>query len=67
MSGTPQPRGRKSPQSHANGRVEVARVSDGVVIRDSKEGGSGPELKFTLMEWEAFLAGVRRGEFDLAE
>jgi Domain of unknown function (DUF397) len=45
--------------------VEVAAVITGsVVLRDSKDIG-GPELRFTLPEWAAFLQGVRDGEFDL--
>jgi Domain of unknown function (DUF397) len=34
-------------------------------VRDSKD-RSGPVLQFTRREWEAFLAGVRHGEFDLS-
>lgn len=56
---------RKSGRSAANGCVEVARIGDGVAIRDSKD-KHGPVLKFTLAEWEAFIGGVRDGEFDLA-
>jgi len=35
----------------------------GVAIRDSKSPGAAT-LVFTLAEWEAFVGGVRRGEFD---
>jgi hypothetical protein len=35
-----------------------------VGIRDSKD-REGPVLVFRPHEWEAFLAGVRDGEFDL--
>jgi len=35
-----------------------------VYVRDSKV-ADGPELTFTAHEWQAFLDGVGRGEFDL--
>ena len=54
---------RKSSWSNANGCVEVAFVQGRVAVRDSKEHG-GPVLVFTAHEWEAFLSGVRDGEFD---
>ena len=44
--------------------VEIAVLADGVAVRDSKD-PAGPALRFTPMEWLAFLAGVRAGEFDL--
>jgi hypothetical protein len=54
---------RKSTLSGSNGCIEVAFVGGQVAIRQSKD-RSGPVLQFTHREWEAFLAGVRRGEFD---
>jgi hypothetical protein len=54
---------RKSSWSNANGCVEVAFVQGQVAVRDSKQHG-GPVLVFTAHEWEAFLRGVRDGEFD---
>jgi hypothetical protein len=54
---------RKSTLSHTNGCVEVAFVDDRVAVRDSKE-RNGPVLLFTPFEWEAFVGGVRDGEFD---
>jgi hypothetical protein len=54
----------KSTLSAANGCVEVAIQADGVAVRDSKDRG-GPVLLFTRHEWEAFVGGVRAGEFDL--
>lgn len=54
----------KSSYSGANGNcVEVARVSDTVAIRDSKD-PHGPALTFTPGEWEAFIRGAKAGEFD---
>lgn len=44
--------------------VEVAAVNDGVVIRNSKRPEEGAML-FTRAEFEAFLGGVRDGNFDL--
>jgi hypothetical protein len=56
---------RKSSHSGNNGCVEVAQGDDQVAVRDSKD-PSGPRLLFTPLEWRAFLAAVRDGEFDLA-
>jgi hypothetical protein len=57
---------RKSSRSGGNGGncVEVATNLPGVVaVRDSKN-RSGPVLSFTPTEWQAFLGGVKDGEFD---
>ncbi len=44
--------------------VEVADLPGGVVgVRDSNN-PSGPVLRFTPGEWNAFLGGARTGEFD---
>ena len=56
---------RKSSHSGNNGCVEVAQCDDQIAVRDSKD-PSGPMLLFTPLEWRAFLAGVRDGEFDAA-
>jgi Domain of unknown function (DUF397) len=53
----------KSTYSVSDGCVEVAFVADLIAVRNSKDAG-GPTLIFTTHEWEAFLAGVRGGEFD---
>jgi hypothetical protein len=42
--------------------VETAETTDHVWVRDSKD-RSGPVLGFSRFEWEAFLSGVRAGEF----
>ena len=47
-----------------NGCVEVAVLEDRVVVRDAKD-RAGPVLVFTAAEWDAFVGGVRGGEFDL--
>lgn len=55
----------KSSLSLANGNcVEVAGLSGDLVwLRDSKD-IKGPVLRFTPAEWDAFVGGVRNGEFD---
>jgi hypothetical protein len=58
---------------HMASAIEVA-VSAGskegsdhvITLRDPKD-PDGPTLVFTPAEWEAFVAGVRDGEFDLDE
>lgn len=48
----------------ANNCVNVAFLPDGrVLVRDSKD-PDGPRLVFTPAEWEAFISGVKGGEFD---
>lgn len=55
----------KSSRSSGNGQcVEIAHLDGGVAVRDSKD-PSGPVLRFTRSEWEAFIAGAKGGEFDL--
>lgn len=58
----------KSSYSFANGNcVEVQFLTDGgVQVRNSKD-PDGPVLTFTREEWEAFIGGVRLGEFDLGD
>ena len=58
---------RKSTFSGGNGGgcVEIAElVGGGRAVRDSKQRGTGPILWFTATEWDAFLKGVKSGEFD---
>jgi uncharacterized protein DUF397 len=53
----------KSSASGGGACVEVALLGDEILMRDSK----APEadvLRFGRAEWEAFLAGIRGGEFD---
>jgi hypothetical protein len=58
---------RRSRRSDNSGPycVEVAELEGGVALRDSKD-KAGPVLTFTQAEWEAFIAGAKDGEFDLA-
>lgn len=55
----------KSSLSMGNGNcVEVAGLSgDLIQVRDSKR-PRGAVLGFTPAEWDAFVSGVRNGEFD---
>lgn len=43
--------------------VEVAFVDGAIAVRDSKN-PSGPALVYTREEWDAFIGGVKDGEFD---
>lgn len=47
------------------GCVEVMITDEAVLVRDTKQNGSGPVLEYTHFEWECLLNGMRRGEFDL--
>jgi hypothetical protein len=60
---------KKSQRSSPSGDncVEVCGEPDGgVLVRDTKDNGSGPVLSFTESEWKAFISGAKDGEFDLA-
>jgi hypothetical protein len=50
---------RKSTRSGANDSncVEVAELSDGLAVRDSKDPG-GPVLLFDRAAWAAFVTGM---------
>jgi len=41
--------------------VEVAPLRDGVAVRDSKN-PSGPVLRFSADDWQAFVASVKAGK-----
>jgi predicted secreted Zn-dependent protease len=58
------PTWRKSTASNISDCVEFAVVKGRVLLRHSKD-PLGPALSFTVAEWNAFVAGVRNGEFDL--
>jgi hypothetical protein len=62
----PEPAWRRAAPCQDGACVEVAASVDGrqILMRDSKNSHQLP-LSFTLPEWEAFLRGVRDGEFDL--
>jgi hypothetical protein len=56
----------KSSKSGTNGGscVEVRMLDGKVQIRDSKD-RTGPILTFTPAEWDAFLDGARKDEFEI--
>ena len=50
---------------NAGGHCVELRRHDGMVeVRDSKQRGEGPILRFTSAEWAARLDGAKNGEFD---
>ncbi|MEU4116340.1 DUF397 domain-containing protein [Kitasatospora sp. NPDC028055] len=55
---------RKS--TYSNGQGDCIEIADGlddiVPVRDSKD-PHGPALSFTPEAWQAFVAGLRAGEF----
>jgi hypothetical protein len=54
---------KKAIASASSNCVEVADNGESIYVRDSKD-PVGPVLAFTRPEWEAFLTGVRAGDFD---
>jgi uncharacterized protein DUF397 len=55
----------KSSFSGSGDCVEVRLLGDGTIgLRDSKDISKPPHV-FDAYEWQAFVAGVRAGEFDL--
>ncbi|MQA83730.1 MAG: DUF397 domain-containing protein [Streptosporangiales bacterium] len=50
--------GRDSPVGHKAGEESL------ILMRDAKR-PEGPVLVFTPAEWDAFIGGVKDGEFDL--
>lgn len=56
---------RKSSRSASMGHcVEVAMISDRILVRDSKD-IAGPVLEFGSDQFQAFISGVKGSEFDL--
>jgi hypothetical protein len=57
---------KKSSFSAHNGGCVEAALSDGgtVLVRDTKD-RSKPAHEYTAGEWDAFIKGVKAGEFDL--
>ncbi|WP_066373152.1 DUF397 domain-containing protein [Herbidospora mongoliensis] len=57
---------RKAQKSNSQGDqcVEVALMGHAIALRDSKN-PTGPTLVFTPGEWDAFVHGVKGGEFDV--
>lgn len=55
---------KKSTFSSNGDCVEVGGVDDVIVVRDSKNPNGGTQ-SYTFDEWQAFINGVKAGEFDL--
>ena len=56
------PEWRRSRACSSGACVEVAKVEDQYLIRDSKNLDTVP-LVFSAGEWNAFVSGVKRDEF----
>lgn len=56
----------KAGKSGTNGGscVEARRHNGMIEVRDTKDHGNGPVLRFTAAEWAAFLDGAKKSEFD---
>lgn len=54
---------RRSTSCNAGNCVEVAAIDGGVALRDSKN-RDGAILTYSRSEWEAFVTGIRSGDFD---
>lgn len=44
--------------------IEQRRSGDAIEVRDTKDHGAGPVLRFSLDEYAAWLDGAKSGEFD---
>ena len=57
---------RKATKSNNNGACTEVRAINGMIeVRDSKD-PQGPTLRFTAEEWDAFLDGAKKDEFQIA-
>jgi Domain of unknown function (DUF397) len=55
----------KASRSNTDGScVEMRRFDGSIQVRDTKDQGQGPILRFTKSEFEAWVDGAKRGEFD---
>ena len=54
---------KSSYSSESANCVEVALISDGLAMRDSKD-PSGPVLEYDRVAWRAFVQAVAQGAFD---
>ncbi|GAB1646845.1 DUF397 domain-containing protein [Krasilnikovia sp. MM14-A1259] len=63
MTTTPWIKARKS-GGNGGSCVEMRRHDSMIEVRDSKDNGAGPILRFTAAELDAWLDGARNGEFD---
>ncbi len=63
MTTTPWIKARKS-GGNGGSCVEMRRHNDMIEVRDTKDNGEGPTLRFTAAEFDAWLDGARNGEFN---
>lgn len=63
MTTTPWVKARKS-GGNGGSCTELRRNGGMIEVRDSKDKGGGPILRFTPEEFDAWLDGARNGEFD---
>jgi hypothetical protein len=54
---------RTATSCNAGNCVQVAATDGGVAVRDSKNPDAS-FLLYTASEWNSFLVGVKKGEFD---
>jgi len=54
---------RTATKSNGGACVEVAPAGARIAVRHSRN-PRGPVLLYTAAEWDAFLDGARKGEFD---
>jgi hypothetical protein len=50
--------------SNGSNCVEQRRHGGVVEVRDTKDHGAGPTLRFSAEEYAAWIDGARRGDFD---
>ena len=62
MKDTPWVKAERS--NNQEGCVEQRRHGDRIEIRDTKDKGTGPVLRFTEAEFAAWIDGAKKGEFD---
>ena len=63
MNDTPWVKASRSGDDGGN-CVEQRRHAGLVEVRDTKDRGDGPVLRFTMAEFAAWLDGAKNGEFD---
>jgi hypothetical protein len=63
---TPEHQYRVSTFCHGGGCVGVASDDHGSILVVNTTTADQGQLRFTAAEWDAFVAGVKNGEFDRA-
>ena len=62
MTTTPWVKTRKS-GTNGGSCIEMRRHDDLIEVRDTKQAGTGPVLRFTRAEFAAWVDGATKGEF----